>query len=141
MLWCAQLKDEEGTKINSMRRPFFNTQGFRIGALAVLAVALLAGGAFWFGPGLRADTAVSVAPASLRSSLTNVRESQSVDYVGRLINSAAAVRSASAGLSNLECARKSGPPAAAAARSALPAESRLMVDDSGRRSMQAAPGR
>jgi hypothetical protein len=82
--------------VNTQTQHVFNTQGFRIGVIALVAVALLAGGAFWFGAGLRADTSQSVAPSPLGSSLTAVRESQSIDYVGRLSRSSAAVPSASA---------------------------------------------
>jgi hypothetical protein len=77
----------------AQRHQFTNTQGFRSIVIALLAVVALAGAAFFFGTGLRADTAQSVAPSPLGSSLTNVRGSQSVDYVGRLINSSAAARS------------------------------------------------
>jgi hypothetical protein len=81
--------------VNNQKQRFFDTRGFRISVIAVLAVALLAGAAFRFGTGLRADTTRSVAPSPLGSSLTAVRESGSEDYVGRLTNSSAAVRSAS----------------------------------------------
>jgi hypothetical protein len=57
---------------------FYDMRGFRIGVIAILAVAVLAGAAFWFGTGLRADTSQSVARSPLGSSLTAVRESQSV---------------------------------------------------------------
>jgi hypothetical protein len=80
----------------AQRHQFTNTQGFRSIVIALLAVVALAGAAFFFGTGLRADTAQSVAPSPLGSSLTNVRGSQSVDYVGRLINSSAAARSVAA---------------------------------------------
>jgi hypothetical protein len=80
--------------MNIQQQRFFDTRGFRIGVLAVLAAAALAGAAFWFGTGLRADTTQSVARSPLGSSLTAVRESRSEDYFGRLINSSAAARSA-----------------------------------------------
>jgi hypothetical protein len=76
--------------MNAQNQHFVNTQGFRISVIAFLAVVALAGAAFWFGTGLRADTAPSVAPSPLGSSLTAVRESRSEDYVGRLMNSSAA---------------------------------------------------
>ena len=80
----------------AQRQQLTNTQGFRSIVIALLAVVALAGAAFFFSTGLRADTAQSVAPSPLGSSLTNVRGSQSVDYVGRLINSSAAARSVAA---------------------------------------------
>jgi hypothetical protein len=76
--------------MNSQKQRFFDTRGFRISVIAVLAAAVLVGAAFRFGTGLRADTAPSVAPSPLGSSLTAVRESSSPDYVGRLMNSSAA---------------------------------------------------
>ena len=99
--------------MNIQGQQHFNTRWLQIGLLAVLAVALMVAAAFWFGTGLRADTAQSVAPSPLGSSLTavrlsqsvarsplgssltNVRESISPDYVERLRNSGAAARSAS----------------------------------------------
>jgi hypothetical protein len=80
----------------AQRQQFTNTRGFWSIVIALLAVVALAGAAFFFGNGLRADTAQSVAPSPLGSSLANVRGSQSVDYVGRLINSSAAARSVAA---------------------------------------------
>jgi hypothetical protein len=71
------------------------------------------GAAYFFGTGLRADTAKSVAASPIGSSLSNVRESSSVaasplgssltavresrldDYYGRFTNSSAAANSAS----------------------------------------------
>jgi hypothetical protein len=82
--------------MNTQVQRLFDTRGFRIGVIAALAVAVLALAAYWFGTGLMADSSASVAPSPLGSSLTNVRESRSEDYVGRLINSSAAARSSSA---------------------------------------------
>jgi hypothetical protein len=81
--------------MNTQEKHFFNTQGFRIGLIALLAVALMAGAAFWFGTGLRAETEQSVAASPPGSSLTAIRESRLDDYYGRFSNSSAAARSAS----------------------------------------------
>jgi predicted negative regulator of RcsB-dependent stress response len=82
-------------KMNAQGQEFFGTRGFRIGVIAALAVVVLAGAAYFFGTGLRADTSASVAPSPIGSSLTAVRESISKDYVERLSDSSAAARSAS----------------------------------------------
>ena len=73
----------------------FGTRDFRIAVIAVASVAVLAVAAYFFGTGLQADTAASIAPSPLGSSLTAVRESSSEDYVGRLINASEAARAAS----------------------------------------------
>jgi hypothetical protein len=62
----------------TQRQSFFNTRELRTIVIAFLAVAALAGAAYWFGTGLSADTVASVAPSPLGSSLTNVRESPAV---------------------------------------------------------------
>jgi hypothetical protein len=81
--------------MNMQQQRVYGTRGFRIGVIAALAVVVMAVAAYWFGTGLRADTTQSVARSPLGSSLTAVRESRSEDYVGRLINSSSASRSAS----------------------------------------------
>jgi hypothetical protein len=80
----------------------YDTRGLRIGVIAVLAVAVLAGAAFWFGTGLRADTSQSVARSPLGSSLTAVRASRVDDYYGRLLSSSAAVAAAALAKSRLD---------------------------------------
>jgi hypothetical protein len=119
---------------------FFSTREFRIGVIAALAVVVLAGAAFLFGTGLRADTAQSVARSPLGSSLTAIRESRLDDYYGRLSNSSAAARSASPADSRLEDYYGRLSNSSATARSASPADSRL-DDYYGRWSTWAAPGR
>ena len=57
---------------------FYDTRGFRIAVIAAAAVVVLVGAAYWFGTGLQADTAASVAPSPLGSSIANVREVQLV---------------------------------------------------------------
>jgi hypothetical protein len=79
-----------------------DTRGLRIGVITLLAVAVLAGAAFWFGTRLQADTSQSVARSPLGSSLTAIRESRLDDYYGRMSILAAAVRSASPAASRLE---------------------------------------
>jgi hypothetical protein len=81
--------------MNMQGQHLFDTRGVRIAMIAVAAVIALAVAAYFFGTGLRADTAASVAHSPLGSSLTAVRESISKDYVGRLINASAAARAAS----------------------------------------------
>jgi hypothetical protein len=82
-------------KMSTQEQQFFGTREFRIAVIAVAAVFVLAAAAYLFGTGLRADTSASVAPSPLGSSLTNVRESLSEDYIDRLNNAAAAARAAS----------------------------------------------
>jgi hypothetical protein len=88
--------------MNLQTQQFFDSRRFRIGVIAVLAVAVLALAAYWFGTGLQADTKNSVAASPLGSSLTAVRESRSDDYYGRLVKSSAAARSASLAGSRLD---------------------------------------
>ena len=111
--------------MNTQTQRFFDTREFRIGVIAMFAVAALAAGAFLYGTGLRADTAKSVSPSTLGSTLTSVRESRLDDYYGRMAILSAAVRSASPAASRLDdyFARVSA--SSAAVRSASPAASRL----------------
>ena len=81
--------------MNVQGQRLFDTRGFRIAAIAVAAAVVLGVAAYFFGTGLQADTSASVAPSPLGSSLTAVRESSSVDYVGRLINASEAAKAAS----------------------------------------------
>ena len=81
--------------MNMQEQRLFDTRGFRIAAIAVAAAVVLGVAAYFFGTGLRADTSASVAPSPLGSSLTAIRERSSEDYVGRLINAAAAARETS----------------------------------------------
>jgi hypothetical protein len=56
--------------MNTQGQQFIGTRGFRIGVLAVLAVVVLVGAAYFFGTGLLADTSASISPSPLGSSLT-----------------------------------------------------------------------
>jgi hypothetical protein len=60
--------------VNTQSHSILDRREFRIGVSVVIAVAVLAGAAFWFGSGLKADTSASVAPSPIGSSLTAVRE-------------------------------------------------------------------
>jgi hypothetical protein len=86
---------QKGDYMNTTTQELFGTRGFRIAVIAVAAAIVLAAAAYLFGTGLRADTSASVAPSPLGSSLTNVRESLSEDYVDRLMNESTAARAAS----------------------------------------------
>ena len=113
---------------------FFSTREFRIAVIAIAAVAALAVGAYLFGSGLQADTSASVAPSPLGSSLTAVRESPSLDYVGRLISASEASRAAA-----LAALAKSGADFHADQSNAAAAASR--ADSSGRLISAAAADR
>ena len=103
--------------MNMNEQRLIDRREFRVTVIALAAVAVLALAAYWFGTGLRADTAASVAPSPLGSSLTAIRESRSEDFVGRLARSSEAARAASTGLSTAEYAAKFDIPAASVNRS------------------------
>jgi hypothetical protein len=97
----------------TQRQQFTNTQRFRSIVIVLLAVVALAGAAFFFGTGLRADTSASLAPSPLGSSLTVDRgsaaaapgrsaDSSAVDFASLGLGPAAG--SASAGSSAVDYA-------------------------------------